>query len=456
MLIKTFMSEIKILEKNIKDISKRNAEEKTPEVNSFNLGFFYSAVKDRKLYDFLLEENENEKIKQLWSSDEISSIIEMTTKLEHNAMYSKLYESIDFEIIVNESDEEVIMNLNTENYSFLTFFFKRVEKETEFEEVYKKKRIEMSSILISMCTLFESFTSKLLKDTYLNGPISSKIKDKNLTFEDLVNIGQIESAQDYIVTRHLDGLFRESFDVWSKELCETLGANALLKDEKSLFASISEIYQRRNLFVHTDGIVNRHYIKNVPTTEYEEDEKINLEIDYLNNKLIEIKELSWYLYESYLLKLLKDKEEVFYELNTILLAEIKTPCPAIPNLFKKYSNLKLDNEEINKIAKINYFLYFKFNGEFESVREEVEKFNTSFLSKEFVFAKKILLTEKDELLPLVEDYVYNLTEEEFFSQADWPLFRACDNSKEVLIILNNRLSDIFSGGVKIENNTDQG
>ena len=64
--------------------------------------------------------------------------------------------------------------------------------------------------------------------------------------------------KEYVITVKAEELMRGSFDTW----VEFLSSNTVEIDKLSnKLLRVSEIFQRRNLFVHNNGIVNHVYIK---------------------------------------------------------------------------------------------------------------------------------------------------------------------------------------------------
>lgn len=94
------------------------------------------------------------------------------------------------------------------------------------------------------------------------------------------------------------------------------------------------------------------------------------------------------------------------------------------------------------VAKVNYFLYYKFNGGLDNYERKLSEFQVGHLSEEFVLAKKILSSSSDAIKS-IEKFINGLDPDEFFMFSSWPLFRAVEDKAAVTDIINSRINDIL-------------
>lgn len=437
-MIDTFMLQINIYKEIIESSQQEESQER-----EINLPTIFSLAMDRKAHDFLSDKGDLKTINKNWSPEELKFLLKLTDRLiEKNNIFAKLYDSI--EVKLDDSNDLVV---ESKIPGFLNFIDD--EDENSDNTYFEKRRIELESSLINICISFESYISNLLKDIYINYTDATALMKKNLTFEELLKIGNIDSAKEFIVDSHIDDLFRNSFSNWMTETVKAFSASSKFELNSNIFQSVNELYQRRNLFVHTSGIVNDYYIKNVANTNLKSGDKIIIDEEYLNQKINDIVKLAWLIYDVYLHKKLQDKGSAFNILNSKIIKYINSGYDVIGEIFDKYARERLPEEDqsINKMAKVNYFLYYKLNGKFEDVRTEVEKFNVTYLSEDFKVAKKILLESGDYLID-VEKHIDSLNESDFFSEINWPIFKACDQKDEIENMMRKKLRMIL--GVEIE------
>jgi hypothetical protein len=117
------------------------------------------------------------------------------------------------------------------------------------------------SSLISLVSVVETFLSQLLHLFFQKHPTALNAKEKQFTFEELSNFSSINDARDFLVSWKIENLLRGSYEDWvdyfksqfKLELC------GFTKHHDDLV----ENFQRRNLFVHNDGVVNKIYLSKV-------------------------------------------------------------------------------------------------------------------------------------------------------------------------------------------------
>lgn len=117
------------------------------------------------------------------------------------------------------------------------------------------------SSLISLVSIVESFLSQLLHLFFLKHPAALNAKDKQFTFEELSNFSSLDDARTYLVSWKIENLLRGSYEDWIDYFRSQikLDLSVITKHHDHLI----ENFQRRNLFVHNDGIVNKIYLSKV-------------------------------------------------------------------------------------------------------------------------------------------------------------------------------------------------
>lgn len=208
---------------------------------------------------------------------------------------------------------------------------------------------------------------------------------------------------------------------------------------------ISELYLRRNLYVHADGAVNYHYLRAAPT-EYTDKLKVGdrLKIDkeYILKKLNIVEKLGTMAFYAYSLKKFKgDTDEMFYIFNDLFLKFIKHSNNDIYSaIFDKfYRNKKLKNS-LRITAKTNYFLCYKLTGDYNVIEREILSFDASGYSDEFIRAKNIIIGNKNSAQETI-DFFDTIPDDEFLYNIQWPLYSVLKDYKEYV---DQRLDDILS------------
>jgi hypothetical protein len=114
-------------------------------------------------------------------------------------------------------------------------------------------------LFVALVSQFDAYVGALVKNLFRLKPQIVDSSGKSMTFAELSKFASLDEARDYMIEKEIDGLLREShadqFDWLEKKF-----SIQLCKDLASWPAFI-ELTERRNLFVHTNGIVSRQYLE---------------------------------------------------------------------------------------------------------------------------------------------------------------------------------------------------
>lgn len=122
------------------------------------------------------------------------------------------------------------------------------------------------SLFISMVTQFDLFVGTLIK-LILHTQPNIISPEKPLTYGDLKGFKTIGEVVDNLIEKEIDSLLFDShtahLDWIGKKLA--LDLHRVLSAEWPIFAELTE---RRNLYVHTDGVINNRYVSKCSESGY--------------------------------------------------------------------------------------------------------------------------------------------------------------------------------------------
>lgn len=285
------------------------------------------------------------------------------------------------------------------------------------------------SSLISLITYFELLINNLIKEYSEINQYMLGINEKKLSYDELLKLGSVDDALNYIKDKEIEKLMYMGFKNWMHFLDTKIGIKAELIKEK--IEEVNEIINKRHLLIHNGGIINATFLKNVDNKlilDMKIGDRIIIEEKYILDSIELIKrygtiislhiwksaEKKSELRESFLaqhsLKFI-EKGEYLIARDLLLFVE-KEPC----------------DEESKLISKINYWQTFKWNNEFDKVRKEIERFDFSAKSKKFQLCKLVLLDQHEEFIDEIIDkgLPEGITTE---SLNTWPLFRKLRKTK---------------------------
>ena len=310
---------------------------------------------------------------------------------------------------------------------------------TNMDILYKQVELMYKSILVNLISNIECFLGDVLRKyfTVYKGEVAGKLlekKDKIYTIHELEEFDTIEEAKEYIVDKKIENLIRSSFEEWINFLKGKmeLSMGYMTSDKESLI----EIFQRRNLFIHNKGIINRIYIANVKKEyQYEGEigEKIFLSREYLENA-INLLEKNFVLLA---LELWKKREPADKGRGTFAtkLAE-KYMKQEKWSLVESMTTFIIKDAVVPDIlvkeAKINFWLAQKRLEKMD--KKEVGEYDFSGSTMDYRICQFALLEEYDLAMELVDRALETeqITEKNLF---EWPVLnelRETDSFKELI------------------------
>ncbi|MDE2128631.1 MAG: hypothetical protein KGJ74_03065 [Betaproteobacteria bacterium] len=123
------------------------------------------------------------------------------------------------------------------------------------------------SLLVSLISQYDAYLGRLLRVIFTQKPAILNGSERHLTFESLNNFSSIEDAREHILEKEIESILRTShadqFNWMEKKFSLPLTKNL------AIWPNFIEITERRNLFVHTDGVVSSQYISTCRNHGYE-------------------------------------------------------------------------------------------------------------------------------------------------------------------------------------------
>lgn len=114
------------------------------------------------------------------------------------------------------------------------------------------------SLLVSLISQYDAYLGRILRVIFLDRPEILNASDRKLSFATLDQFNSIESAREYILEKEIEAILRSSHADQFKWM-ENAFSMPLTKGLVS-WPTFIELTERRNLFVHTDGVVSSQYI----------------------------------------------------------------------------------------------------------------------------------------------------------------------------------------------------
>lgn len=298
------------------------------------------------------------------------------------------------------------------------------------------------NMVVSLVSMYDAFVGDIIKAIYATCPKKLNESKKSIVITDILKFESIEDAKDYVIEKEAEDVLRENHKKQLDWFQNKLGHPF---DKFESFSKFIEITERRNLFVHTNGIVSRQYID--VCKEYKVKDVSEVKI---GEKLIATPK---YVYECYSVlyevgvklgfvvwRLLeKDTEEADYNLNSIcydLLKQGKNHLAKTMLHFATDVIKKPANEEIRRLFIINKALAYYLLGDKKTCNEIIDKEDWSATAVKFQLATAVLREDYESAAKKMEAAKSDINNIDY---CEWPLFKDFRNSKE----FKSQYSELF-------------
>ncbi len=299
-----------------------------------------------------------------------------------------------------------------------------VPAKRKIDAVKEQLRLLHESSLMALTSRSEWFIAQLLHLYFRAYPGAAGMSDPFFSLAELTSLQSIDDAKDVLIEHKVETLMRESLEDWLKFFKEKpkLGMGYLSNE----IGRMSEVFKRRNLVVHNGGRAGRRYFKEVDESlrpGVQLGEVVDVSAAYLN-AAIDLLEHQLLLLGAELWKHLEPKDE--QRGRFLMTASVRNIDRGCWNTARGLSRFGMNDKDLPESLRlsnqINYWQSFKWAGQYEEIRTEVEK--TDFSAKAPLYQLALAAISDDfescfKLLP-------GLLERKEIKRVElnsWPLFR---------------------------------
>lgn len=324
-------------------------------------------------------------------------------------------------------------------------FYVPVERNHEFRIIQRKHKLSNSAIyqtpralLVAMVSSFDAYLARLLRCIYYLRPERINNSERAMTFSQLVMLESIEAAREHVIAKEIETFLRDSH-VEHFDNLEKLLSMPLRKDLAS-WPRFVELTQRRNLFVHTDGVVSDQYMAvckshNCDLGDIKVGDRLFLDDSYFRNAFECLYEIGVKLSQVVWRKLRPDQLEsaddslnhVCYEL--LQLQRFRLAHNLL--LFGTETLKKHNSARVRRMLVVNRAIAAKF-GEIENYKSSLELEDWSDCGLPFQLALAVL---NDKFESACETMRQLGTDHKIVTRsayANWPLFLKFRESEQFL------------------------
>ena len=314
------------------------------------------------------------------------------------------------------------------------------------EDFHLASKLLPRSLIVSLVSQYDAYLGRLLRAIFIGKPEILNSSERKLSFEDIASLGSIENARDLILEKEVESILRSSHSEQFKWMGHSFDL-PLTKDLK-IWPVFIELTERRNLFVHTDGVVSTQYLSNCSKHRCVIDEGIGegstlwVSSSYFHQSHQCIFEIGTKLGHVLWRKLFPDQrpkaDSNLINLTYDLIDRSRYGL-AICLLDFAFEGIKKFSDEASELSLlINRAQAYKWNGEEKRCKEILNAVDWSAKSDNFKLAHAVLsdrFVDAQNIMKQIGN-CGSITSDYY---RDWPLFKVFRESSEFL----EAYSDIF-------------
>lgn len=317
-------------------------------------------------------------------------------------------------------------------------------------QAFKKRSRDLLSSSVAMkkipetffCSLlhqYDAYLGRLLRVAFYVKPEALNASQKQITFSELMSFDCLEAAREHLIEKEVESIIRESHDEQFTWMENRFGLK--LRKDLPIWPIFIEMTERRNLFVHCDGVVSSQYVSvcNKHKVKHREQlgtghlltvnkEYFDQAVDCILEIGVKLGHVFWRkLQPDHLPEADKSLHLITYDL---LSAEkyglAKTLLQFATNTLKKHSSDSIRRMNLVNLAIAHYYLDEK-----SEVIQLIDSQDWSACGDKFKLAVAVLRDDYRDAEKLMQQ-IGKKGEVNKEDYSTWPLFKTFRESKEFL------------------------
>lgn len=266
--------------------------------------------------------------------------------------------------------------------------------------------------------------SELIRACYNLAPAKLNESDKKFSLAEIGQFADLDAIREYMAERAVNDVLRGSLDDWLQFFIKKFG---VAEPPGAKDFDVQELMQRRHCIVHNSGQVSRLYLEKLKQFRVvaEVGDSLPVSHEYLEKSADSLFLLAYSLCWDLRHQLLESEKFREESLSALVDYTMQLLVDSRFDVARKIGDQIRDitaDDSTKLTVQVNRWLAYKFRGEFDLIREEVEGLDVRGKSRLFNLAKHALLDELDEAAEVAEALLKDgtLTLHNVFT---WPLLR---------------------------------
>lgn len=292
------------------------------------------------------------------------------------------------------------------------------------------------TFVVSLVSQYDAFLGDLARIIHQIQPELFHSVDRQMSFNQIMDFENIEDVKESILEKEVESLLRESHYEQLKTLERKISAISknefVLTKNLPILPTFIEVTERRNLFVHTNGIISKQYLENCSKhkvsgcEEMKVGDRLHVKPEYFHVAYQAIFEMGVKLAHVLWRKFCPESREAAdKDLNNICYDLIINDHfdLAITLLNFATDTVKTHaNDHIRKVFVINMALAHYLNGDQKLVQSTLKKEDWS-IGDTFKLGVSVLNEDYDTATQMMKKLGKDHDEVDKSAYRDWPLFR---------------------------------
>lgn len=284
------------------------------------------------------------------------------------------------------------------------------------------------NVILILVSRYDRFLSEIYSHILRRNPSKLESSEKNLSYNEILQLGSIEEAIDRFVSKEVDGWLRQSHIEKLESLDTKLKLG--LAENMTCWEAFVELAERRHIFAHTGGQVTSQYIRvcgeNKIVVEVEEGEHLEVDETYFENAYRCLFEIGVRIGQAVWRRLYLDKlESADSSLNfmgyRLLLSEQWDLAGIVFDFALGLPGRFISSDETYKRYLVNRCIALKQSGREKEKLNLLDSVDWSATHPRFVLAVNVLKEEYEQAETVMSSMNgRDPSEHDFLT---WPLFR---------------------------------
>lgn len=306
---------------------------------------------------------------------------------------------------------------------------------------------------IFLCSLvhhYDAYLGRLLRVAFYVKPDLLNASQRQMSFSELVALSSVDAAREYVIEKEVETVIRDSHAAQFDWMESRFGLP--LRKDLPIWPRFIEITERRNLFVHCDGVVSSQYLTvcgkhGVPIPEgLKSGNAIDVTEEYFSQSVECILEIGIKLGHVLWRKLqpdsLREADKALHLATYDILAEERYSLAKILLHFAVDTLKKQASEEFRCMNLVNLAIAHNFSGERDQALAVLKTYDWSASEEKFKLAVAVLehrFTDAVRLMKRIGAHG-SISREDYSA---WPLFKEFRHNSDFLTAYRDLFGEEF-------------